>query len=182
MPVAEKTYRQVALEDPHGQWELHCGALRQKPEMTVEHNYIATRLFARLIQQLDERHFDVRANMGRVRRSPENYYIPDVFVIPMDLIRPRRHRPDALEVYEAPLPLVVEVWSPSTGVYDVESKLREYQRRGDLEIWRIHPYERTLTAWRRQDDGSYLETLYTEDIVQAASLPNVQIDLDTLFD
>ena len=25
-----------------------------------------------------------------------------------------------------------------------ETKLREYQLRGDAEIWRIHPYERTL--------------------------------------
>jgi len=24
-----------------------------------------------------------------------------------------------------------------------------------LEIWRIHPDERTLTSWQRQPDGSY---------------------------
>ncbi len=35
------------------------------------------------------------------------------------------------------------------GRVDVESKLPDYRRRGDLEVWRIHPYERTLTAWRR---------------------------------
>jgi len=83
--------------------------------------------------------------------------------------------------YEDPVPLVVEVWSPSTGDYDVEEKLREYQRRGDVEIWRIHPYEHTLTVWRLQTDGNYSETLSRAGQVQLAALPNASIDLDALF-
>ena len=71
------------------------------------------------------------------------------------LVTPLLDQHDVLEVYDQPLPLVVEVWSRSTGDYDVEEKLAVYQQRGDLEIWRIHPYERTLTAWRRLPDGSY---------------------------
>jgi Uma2 family endonuclease len=150
--------------------------------MTVEHNYIARRLGARLRQQLDEREFDVSVNMGQVRRSAESYYIPDVLVIPKELVRPLRGRRDMLEAYGVPLPLVVEVWSPSTGDYDVDAKIPEYQRRGDLEIWRIHPFDRTLTAWRRQPDGSYAEVHYTGGTVQPQALPDVTIDLDTLFD
>lgn len=92
-----------------------------------------------------------------------------------------RGRP-GLEVYEGPLPLVVEVWSPSTGEYDVDTKLPEYQRRGDLEIWRLHPFDRTLIAWRRQPDGSYSESQYTGGTVRPVALPGVAIDLDTLFD
>lgn len=122
--------------------------------MTADHNHVGFELAFRLRRQLDPRQFAVRFSAGHVRRSPESYYIPDVFVIPIDLLRPLRGRRDVVEAYDAPLPLVVEVWSPSTGDYDVDAKLPEYQRRGDLEIWRIHPYERTLTAWRRQTDGS----------------------------
>ncbi len=132
MSVSEETYRRLALEDADGLWKLHCGVLRQKPAMTVEHNHVMTRLVGQLLQQLDEAEFTVRSDSGRVRRSAESYYIPDV--VPMDLVRPGRGRPDLLEAYAVPLPLVVEVWSPSTGEYDVESKLPEYQRRGDLEI------------------------------------------------
>ena len=80
------------------------------------------------------------------------------------------------------MPLVAEVWSEPVGDYDVEEKLREYQRRGDLEIWRIHPHERTLTAWRRQPDGTYLETLHRGGAVQPAALPGVAIELERLFD
>ena len=78
--------------------------------------------------------------------------------------------------------LVVEIWSPSTGTYDVDTKLSEYQQRGDLEVWRIHPYERTLTAWRRQPDGSYAMTLYDGGAIQPAALPSVTIEIDRLFD
>ena len=46
---------------------------------------------------------------------------------------------------------------------------------------RVHPYEHTLTAWRRQPDGSYTETLYTGRKVQPMALPNVTIDPDALF-
>jgi Uma2 family endonuclease len=149
--------------------------------MTAEHNHIMTRLFGRLFQQLDEREYTLRTNSGRVRRSSESYYIPDVFVIPMDLVRPLRGRSDLLEAYQAPLPLVVEVWSPSTGDYDVDAKPPEYQRRGDAEIWRIHPYDHTLIPWRRQPDGSYSETLFTGGTVYPIALPGVAIDLDALF-
>ena len=76
----------------------------------------------------------------------------------------------------------MEVWSRSTGGYDVDAKLPEYQRRGDLEIWRVHPYERTLIAWRRQLDGTYTELLYTGGRVRPVAMPDVTADLDALFD
>ncbi|MDP9472452.1 MAG: Uma2 family endonuclease [Chloroflexota bacterium] len=181
MPVSERTYQQIILEDPEGQWELHGGRLREKPSMTFAHNRTIARLGSLLTQQLDWDEFDVRINAGWVRRPNEAYYIPDVFVVPVSMTEQFRDRSDILEVYDAPLPLVVEVWSPSTGDYDVDAKLPEYRRRGDLEVWRLHPYERTLTAWRRQPDGSYTEELYRGGTVQPASLPNVSIDLDLLL-
>jgi Uma2 family endonuclease len=79
------------------------------------------------------------------------------------------------------MPLVVEIWSPSTGETDLRDKLAEYQQRCDLEIWYIHPYERTVTAWRRQPNGSYLESLYSGGAVEPASLPGVVIELESLF-
>jgi Uma2 family endonuclease len=82
----------------------------------------------------------------------------------------------------AQLPLIVEVWSPSTGDYDFDAKVPIYQQRGDLEIWCIHPYERTLTAWRRQPEGSYEETMYRDGTITPVALPAVTIDLDTLLD
>jgi Uma2 family endonuclease len=130
---------------------------------------------------LERERFDVRTNAGHVRRSPENYFIPDVFVIPLEYAASFRKRRDVLEWYDAPLPLVVEIWSPSTGDYDVNTKLGEYQRRGELEIWLLHPFDRTLTAWTRTPDGSYAESHYSGGKVQPAALTGVTVDLDALF-
>jgi Uma2 family endonuclease len=91
-----------------------------------------------------------------MRVSSETYYIPDVAVIPTAMVRPLRRNPRGLGAYGEPVPLVVEVWSPSTGSYDMRAKIPDYQERGDLEIWFIHPFTRTLTVWRRQPDGRWL--------------------------
>ena len=179
MAVSARTFEQVALEEPN-QWELHRGDLRRKPAMTADHNEITWRLAFALMRQIDQERFTVRANMGHVRSSSESYFIPDVYVVPLELLRALRGQ-STLEVYAAPLPLVVEVWSPSTGNYDIGSKFPEYRRRGDLEIWRIHPSERTLTAWVRQPDGTYAESLYVDGTVHPAAFPGIEIDLDALF-
>jgi Uma2 family endonuclease len=181
MPISEQEYRQIALEDGDRTWELHDGELVEKPSMAFPHNDLLIEVAYALRRQLARDRFRVRANTGRIRRNERNYYVPDVFVLPVALTVPYREVPSALEVYDAPLPLVVEIWSPSTGGYDVEEKLPEYQRRGDLEIWRIHPYERTLTVWRRRPDGGYDETVLHGGTIRPAALPGVEVDLDALF-
>ena len=135
----------------------------------------------RLIRQLDPSRFRVHVDNSRVRRTDATYYLPDLIVIPVLLAEPFRGRSDLLEIYDDPLPLVAEIWSRSTGDYDVDEKLPEYMERGDREISRFHPYEHTLTAWRRQPDGTYVKTVYHGGKVELASLPGVVIDLDELY-
>jgi Uma2 family endonuclease len=178
-PVSEETYREVALGDPR--LELHRGRLREKPSMSVEHNDVSEIVTTMLRAQLDRNQYRVRENMGRLRRSADTFYIPDVMVIPAALTRALREQPHALDAYAEPVPLVVEIWSPSTGAYDIGEKLAAYQERGDREIWFIHPYARTLTAWRRQPDGRYVESVYRDGAVRPASLPGVVIDLDEIL-
>jgi Uma2 family endonuclease len=182
IPVSEETYVRLALEDPDTKWELRDGMLWEKPGMSFTHVGVVALIVRRLNQQLDEEQYVVLSDAGRVRRSPRNYLIPDVSVVSADVLaRHVREQPRQLGVFNEPLPLVVEVWSPSTGGYDVNAKIPEYQRRGDLEIWRLHPFERTLTVWQRRSDGTYAETVYRGGLVQPASLPGVTIDLDALF-
>ncbi len=149
--------------------------------MTFAHNDLMFELGHLLRGQLDRDEYRVRVNAGRLRRQDATYYIPDVAVIPLPLAASFKDRDDVLEVYDAPLPLVVEVSSPSTGDYDIDAKLPEYRRGGDYEIWRLHPYERTLTTWHRQPDGSYTESVHRGGSVRPVALPNVTIDLDLLL-
>ncbi len=180
--ITNETYERLALAEPDRKWELRDGYLREKPGMTAAHNVIAFYLGHMLASQLDRSLYQVRVEAGRVRRPGATYFIPDVFVVPNAAVTPLLAQRDMLEVYDQPLPLVVEVWSRSTGDYDVESKLAVYQQRGDDEMWLIHPYERTLTAWRRQPDGRYDEMVYREGVVRVTALPGVEADLAALFD
>lgn len=183
MSISTETYRRVALEDPHGGWELVCGRLRQKPPMTTEHQSTIRQAAEQFHDQLDRNLYAIDTTQTRVRISDENFLIPDLCVLPRELIRRQRlEHPREVEIFADPLPLIVEVWSPSTGERDRSEKLDAYQRRGDAEIWLIHPYERWLRAWRRQPDGGYVEVLFSgNDAVEPAALPGVRIELARLF-
>ena len=182
MPVSEETYERVALEDPDGKWELRCGRLRNKPDMTTQHNDMADVLAFRLQQQLPLDQFRVGSNSARVRISESHNVIPDVVVIPRSLVDARKREFRTwLETYRDALPLIVEVWSPSTGAEDLTEKLPGYQARGDAEIWYLHPIERTLRSSVRRPDGGYDEQVHRGGVVQPVALPNVHVDLDELF-
>jgi Uma2 family endonuclease len=181
MLVRDRLYDELARIDPECRFEVHQGRLREKPSMSYRHGRVSFLLGLQLGQQLDLTQFDVRVNHGRVRRPGITYYIPDVMVVPVEILGPDIDRPDVLETYDAPLPFLAEVWSPSTGSYDVDEKLPEYMNRGDAEIWRLHPFDHTVTAYRRQPDGSYTVTVFHGGIVELHALPGVKIDIDALF-
>jgi Uma2 family endonuclease len=172
---------QFMLDHPKELWEVHRGELREKPEVSESHNIVLLRLIDQVLPQLDKQRFEARFNMGRVQYTSATYYIPDFYIVPIDGPRSIRNRPYKLEVFKEPLPFVAEGWSPSTGGYDVNEKIPEYQRRGDLEIWKLHPFDFTLTAWRRLYDGTYSVDIYRTGSLQLAALSDVTIDLDALF-
>jgi Uma2 family endonuclease len=178
--MSEEAYQRFVLSGVEGVWELHDGRLVEKPGMTFRHGQIPMLLGHFLLSQLDRHAYQVVSEL-RVRRSSATVFMPDLMVVPVAYSEEIRNQP-VLAIFSDPLPLVVEVWSPSTGDYDVDAKVPVYQQRGDLEIWRIHPYERTLTAWRRQPDGSHEETVHRGGMVTPVALPGVEIDLDELFD
>src|SRR5215208_5708356 len=178
--MSEEQYQQFVLAQPDGQWELHDGRLVEKPGMTWEHADIASLLSHLLQGQLDRNTYRAFVE-SRVRRPAATIFLPDLMVVPTAYGEPFRGRPGVLAIFTDPLPIIVEIWSSSTGDYDVDAKLPIYQQRGDLEIWRIHPYERTLTVWQRQPDGSYVETIHDGGVVTPVALSGVEINLDELF-
>jgi Uma2 family endonuclease len=181
MKVSEQQYLQLVMDDPESRWELIDGEPVCRPAMTSKHEDITAYLGVYLGQQLDRREFRVRIAGSRVRFSESNYFIPDVFVTPTSLVLPQEDL-IAPEAFRESLPLVVEVWSPSTGRRDLDLNLRRYREQEHAEIWFIHPFDRTLTASRLQSDGNYSETVFKDGIIQLVALPGVTIDLDLLFD
>jgi Uma2 family endonuclease len=180
--ITEEEYLRLVVAEPDRQLELYDGEVREKPPVSWEHGDVALELAYLLRQQIDRREFRIAINDWRVRPGPGSIYIPDLIVVPTAYGDEYKERPGVLAIFRDPLPLVVEIWSRSTGDYDVNAKIPEYRRRGDQEIWRLHPYERTITAWRRQADGSYIETIYRDGAIQPIALPGVSIDLAALFE
>lgn len=148
--------------------------------MTMEHNEESSELVRQLHLQLDPDRFSVRMNSSHIVFGSD-YYIPDVAVIGVEYLLLRRGQPTELEAYREPLPFVAEVWSRSTGGHDVDAKFPVYRERGDVEIWRAHPYSRIVTAWRRQLDGTYGEVILDNGSVTLHGLPGVVINLERLF-
>lgn len=179
--ISAATYERVALRDPDGQWELHEGQLREKPGMSVEHNQLMSELVFLLADQLERWANPVRSNSVRLRINERNFALPDVLVISAVAEQAPGGLRERLEVYSHPVPLVAEIWCPLAGSDYVSEKLAGYQQRGDQEIWRLHPYDRALTAWRRQPDGNSIESIYQGGAVEPEQLPGVVIDLDALF-
>ena len=180
--MSPEEYEAFVLEESDDRtWELVRGRLQEKPAMTEGHDNSSFELAHSLRSQLNPRHFRVSANMARVKRMDRSYFIPDVVVFPITGGPGQPENPRAFNAYSTPALLVVEVWSPSTGKYDIEEKLRAYQERGDLEIWRLHPFDHTLTVWRRRPEGGYDEVVLRGGQVTPSTLPGVTIDLDALF-
>ena len=164
---------------PDERWELHDGVLVEKPGMSWRHLNAITRLISAFDRHLDEDEYRDFTE-SRVRRPRATNFMPDVAVVPTAYREAIFNDPN-LPIFPASLPLVVEVWSPSTGAYDVNKKIPIHRQRGDLEIWRLHSFEQRLTRWVRQPDGTYRETIHRGGVISPIALPGVTIDLDALW-
>ena len=183
MVISEKTFFDVVREDQAHPWELLRGRLREKPAMALQHNEMIEYLGYVLRQQLPWSAYRIRTGLTRVslvRRG--SYFIPDLAIVPVELTEAFAQQPQRTEIYDAPLPLVVEVRSPSTGDFDTTTKVEEYRERGDGEIWLIDVARATLTAIRRQPDGAYVAAEAISDgTIRLVALPAVTVDVADLF-
>lgn len=143
MPLVE-IYMELALQDPGSLEFAPCVGIRRKPPMGRGHASANSALAIEIGVQLRGLPFQVVTKAPALQLvDGEHYFMPDACVVPHELRGLRNIRPAGLWTIAEALPLVVEVWSPSTGHYDTGAKFAEYRARGDEEIWRIHPYEMT---------------------------------------
>ena len=178
--LTDQDFEAFLLSGIEGLWELHDGVLVEKPATSWDHQVVMINLAVQLNRQLAREAFRVQVE-SRVRRPEATVLQPDVMVIPDDYGDEFRNQPGRLAIFSKPLPLVAEVWSVSTGESDVTARLPIYMQRGDEEIWLIHPYEKTVTSWRRQPDGTSISSVHHEGTVRLAALPDVVIDAVELF-
>jgi hypothetical protein len=69
----------------------------------------------------------------------------------------------------------------STGDDDGDTRNRIPQHRRDLEIWRVHPHQRTVSRRVRRVDGSCDRTVLHGGLIALRALIAGTIDFDARF-
>jgi Uma2 family endonuclease len=158
------------------QCELDEGELVTMTEPMPRHNLVRDNIAAAL------RDFVHPRGLGRVftetgyQLSPETVRIPDVSLVPADLMREldldRR-------VPGAPA-LAVEVVSPNDLAEELRRKVEQYLRAGAKAVWVFYPKAREVEVFRT--DGASFVRREDETLEEPDLLPGFSLDLRTVFE
>ncbi len=176
--MASAIYERMAADAAWKLTELHDGIPREKPVMSQAHGGVMMALTRALLLGADERIHRLRTNHAKLAAPGGSYFIPDLVVLPLPAATAS---PDAADLYHDPALLVIEIRSPSTGGFDLETKIPAYMLRGDAEIWLVQPERGEVIRWIRSPDGTYGQSRIGAGALGPAALPGVAIDLDRLF-
>ncbi len=141
-----------AIPDDGYRYEIADGSLLVSPPPPIPHLKVNERLRRVLAQQAPP-DFCVLAVGGGIEMGRRTtYYIPDVMVVPEEVM----NREGPL-LYPADVLLVVEVLSPSNAGKDLVLKRHDYAAAGIPQYWIADPQERTLTVLVSDGAGPYRE-------------------------
>ncbi|MGW5643586.1 Uma2 family endonuclease [Saccharopolyspora sp. NPDC003752] len=139
-------YDLEAMPDDGHRYELLDGMLLVTPAPGFRHQKVAYRLH-HVLEDAAPGEFEVVGAPFAVRPSVTTELQPDVLVARDE------------DLTEANLPtapvLAVEVLSPSTKLYDLNSKKAAYERLGVRSYWVIDPLVPRLTVFELDDAGEY---------------------------
>jgi Uma2 family endonuclease len=139
-PVSLAEYE--ALPDDGNRYELIDGVVYVSPAAVWLHQRVAARLQDLLVAAAPD-DLAVVQTPG-YQAGERTLFVPDVVVS-------RDPAPGAKYVTE-PLPLAVEVLSPSSRKYDRVTKLAAYDRAGVGAYWIVDPDEPSLLVFEREGD------------------------------
>ncbi|WP_442638269.1 Uma2 family endonuclease [Saccharothrix yanglingensis] len=134
------------MPDDGRRYELVDGALHVSPATGHRHQKVVSKLIMFLGNRCPG-DLEVLSAPFSVRPSPTVELQPDVLVTRAEDVTDK-----LLPV--APL-LVVEVLSPSTAAYDLNTKKAVYERLGVVGYWIVDPREPTLSVFELDAEGCY---------------------------
>lgn len=145
MPVSVPLYSVEDLEefpDDGNRYELLDGVLIVTPAPNQAHQIIAARLIARLSAQFNDSAGARVVGPGVVPRPPRTQLEPDVLVYPArwPINSPWTRITDHW--------LAVEIFSPSSKIYDRDFKRSAYFALGVHEVWLVDADERMIEVSR----------------------------------
>jgi Uma2 family endonuclease len=177
MPALVPTYTIDDLEafpQDGNRYELLDGILLVTPQAAVPHQVVAARITAELHSYLKPQGLAHIAGPGAVEIRPKTHLEPDVLVFPSRF--PIRSKWWEIRDWL----LAVEVFSPSSVIYDRDFKRNAYLALGVAEVWLVDLDEKEILVSRR---GGPTDLAVRERVVWApADMPApLELDLNLVF-
>lgn len=124
-----------------------------------------------------------KGRLGKVYSAPIGVKLGDRNIVQPGIIFVARDRFSMVkkEYIDGPPDIVVEIFSPSTRLKDLNLKADLYARAGVPEYWRIDPRRRSVVVLALTD-GVYVPTPTEDGIARSAVLPGVAIPIVPLFE
>ncbi|WP_346113845.1 Uma2 family endonuclease [Nonomuraea maheshkhaliensis] len=138
----------LKFPDDGNRYELFNGSLLVSPAPTPQHQRVITRL-VHILQGVAPPTLECLTTVN-VRFSNENFYIPDLIVVPEEVS-------DGVDLMYSPsdLLLAVEVVSPSSKAVDRAVKVEAYAEARIPLYWRVEPMEGPTIYVYELDGNSY---------------------------
>ncbi|MEX1365467.1 MAG: Uma2 family endonuclease [Nannocystaceae bacterium] len=149
------TYADVLRWPPDERWELHDGvAVSMSPAPSTSHQRVVAELLRQIANFLVDRPCEVFTAPFDVRLADRDVPPQEVrTVVQPDLVV--LCDPERLDErgYQGGPDWVIEVLSPSTSARDQITKLAYYEAYGVRQYWLVHPVDRLVTVYSRDDVG-----------------------------
>jgi Uma2 family endonuclease len=160
----------LALDDDGFRYELIDGVVVMAPSPEVPHQDVRGEIELQLRQHIKRRQSGWAVSEVDIRLGPRLVYRPDlVFVSSSQHAR----RPRRIDFVPS---LVVEVISPSSVAFDVQTKAGDYAKFGVLEYWIVNPEDGEVRFLRLRR-GRYAEVKPVRDQFVSKAVPGFTLDL-----
>ncbi|MDR1786622.1 MAG: Uma2 family endonuclease [Spirochaetaceae bacterium] len=174
------TYADVLSWDEDLRAELVGGELFMMSEPTTAHQAVLGEIFVQLHRFLRGKPCKVFPAPFGVRLFPKADNSDDTVLEPDIVVVCDRSKLDARGCKGAP-DLIIEILSPSTALYDRNTKFKKYLAAGVREYWIVDPEFKQVQAFVL-DNGRYVASVYDEnDEAPVSVLPGCAINLADAF-
>jgi Uma2 family endonuclease len=160
--------------------EIVDGEIYTMPAPTSNHQRIITKLMHLLYDAVEKQGGEIFPAPLSVRLFPEvdakdeNVFEPDIVVVC------NKNKIEKRGVVGAP-DMIVEVSSPSTALYDANTKMDKYEKAGVREYWMVNMEEKNVRV-NILVNGEYKEHIYsTGETITLTALPDTRVEVSKIF-
>lgn len=165
----------LALPESPERYELVDGVVIMSPSPVPIHQRVAREILVQLTlfsedHGVGEPLQDIDVHIGKGITGGDVVYRPDVI-----FFRTGRLDPSADRIVGVP-DLVVEVISPSSRRFDLETKKNDYEHCGVREYWVVDPHKQSMIFYRLVDER-FVEMKPDGDKLPSEAVPGFSLDL-----